>query len=277
MKKNLQKAIHQGIETSFVSLKREEIPVELLPEHQPLGYQSAIALKLSSYSGLTSLHLAKQLLEFLSLQENLFAFSLSVRSPGWLQFHYCDLGLAEQLQAFLLTPFVLTAPRAAMEYPVESSTLCNTTLFPKTDPHSPEVFTWQAAHARCCALLRLAQHQGLMSLDESTLKIVEPDRIPWLDDGKFQLVHPSEQTLIRSLLHIWDTLNDDRASPRLPSLTGKLSQDLLRFDRQCRIWGSTLKENRPLSLSRLALVAIARKTLKTLLEKGLNLIAPPEL
>ncbi|MDJ1179124.1 hypothetical protein PJF56_09625 [Roseofilum sp. BLCC_M91] len=258
MKQSLQVAIHQGIEASFAGLSWEQIPVELLPEHQPLGYQSAIALKLSAYSDRPPVDLAEELLEFLSVQEHLSGFSLSLRSPGWIQFHYGDLALVKQLQALPLTPL----------------TLAHHTPF--VDPHSPEVLTWQVAHARCCALLRLAEHGGLIALEPSTLKIVQPHPIPWLDGGYFQLVHPSEHTLIRSLLYIWDTLHDEPTASRLLSLTRTLSQDILRFEQNCRIWGSTLKENPPLSLSRLGLLAMGGKTLKTLLEQGLTLSAPPE-
>jgi len=257
MKRSLQKAIDRAI--ALGSLSIDQIPVELLPAHQPLGYQSAIALKLSSHSDRSPLDLATQLLESLCLQQDLSGFALSVRSPGWIQFHYGDRALAEQLQAFLLTRWILPNPTISL------------------NPNSPEVFTWQATHARCCSLLRLAHHQGLIDLELSTLKILKPDRIPWLHNGQFQLVHPSEHTLIRSLLYIWDTLHDDPTASRLLSLTRTFSQDILRFEQNCRIWGSTLKENRQLSLSRLGLVAIAGKTLKTLLEKGLSLTAPPEL
>ncbi|MDJ1175677.1 hypothetical protein [Roseofilum capinflatum] len=257
MKRSLQEGIDRVI--SLGSLSIEQIPVELLPAHQPLGYQSAIALKLSSHSDLSPLDLATKLLESLCLQENISGFSLSVRSPGWIQFHYGDLKLAEQLQTLLASPLKLAHHPCSL------------------DRHSPEVFTWQVTHARCCALLRLGQNQGLIHLEPSTFRIREPDRIPWLHNGQFQLVHPSEHTLIRSLLYIWDTLHDDPTASRLLSLTRTFSQDILRFEQNCRIWGSTLKENRQLSLSRLGLVAIAGKTIKTLLEKGLSLTAPPEL
>lgn len=258
MKRSLQEALDRAIALGGLSV--EQIPVELLPEGQPLGYQSPIALKLSTYSDRPPLDRAQQWLDLLSVQENLSGFSLSLRSPGWIQFHYRDLTLAEQLQALLVTPFILAHQTCSL------------------DRHSPEVFTWQATYARCCSLLRLGQHQGLIHLEPSTFKIREPDPIPWLEgDRHFCLAHPSEQRLIRSLLHIEDILYDDPTPPRLLSLTRTLSQDFLRFDQNCRIWGSTLKENRPLALSRLALVSLSRKTLKTLLEEGLSLIAPPEL
>jgi len=261
MKKVLQAVIERGIETSLPGLTLESIPVELLPEHQPLGYQSPIALQLSSRSHGTPSHLAQQLLHFLSTQENLARFSLSLRSPGWIQFYYGDLALAEQLQALLVTPLTRVNPRSSLD-----------------DRHSPEVFTWQIAHARCCALLRLGHNMGLISLEQPLLPrftIIEPDRIPWCDGDR--LSHPREQTLIRSLLHIWDTVPDDPAPSHLIALTRTLSQDILKFDQNCRIWGSTLRETPQLALSRLGLVAIAAKTLHFLLEQGLSLSAPPEL
>jgi arginyl-tRNA synthetase len=258
MKKSLQEAIHGAIALDHLSV--EQIPVELLPEHQPLGYQSPIALKLCTYCDRSPLDLAQQWLDLLSLQQNLSGFSLSLRSPGWIQFHYRDLKLAEQLQALLASPLKLPHHPCSL------------------DRHSPEVFTWQVTHARCCALLRLGQNQGLIDLDPSTFEILEPDPIPWLEgDRHFCLSHPGEHTLIRSLLHIWDSLNDDPTSSRLLSLTRTLSQEILRFDQNCRIWGSTLKENPSLALSRLGLVSLSRKTLNTLLEQGLSLSAPPEL
>ncbi|MDJ1168089.1 DALR anticodon-binding domain-containing protein [Roseofilum sp. BLCC_M154] len=258
MKKSLQEAIHRAI--ALGSLSVDQIPVELLPENQPLGYQSPIALKLSTYSDRPPLDRAQQWLDLLSLQENLSGFSLSLRSPGWIQFHYRDLSLTEQLQTLLASPLKLPHHPCSL------------------DRHSPEVFTWQATHARCCALLRLGQNQGLIRLESSTFEILEPDPIPWLGgDRHFCLSHPSEHTLIRSLLYIWDSLNDDPTPSRFLSLTRTLSQEILRFDQNCRIWGSTLKENPSLALSRLALVSLSQKTLKSLLEQGLSLTAPPEL
>jgi len=148
------------------------------------------------------------------------------------------------------------------------------------------LFEAQAAHARCCSILRLADQEGLVRLLESASEtgldrwvIVYPDPIPWMQDEQtLRLTHPAERRLIAQLLTTFETL-----CPQSPSLlqilrsADEIAQSFQQFYAACRIFSEVKTQLPELAQARLGLVGITRLVLYRLLSDGLNAIAPPEL
>ncbi|MDJ1181962.1 hypothetical protein [Roseofilum casamattae] len=261
---SIAQQLQDQLQLALAGLELEEgncppISVELLPENQRFGYRSPIALALAARSSHSAANIAERL-----LAQRTFSDGKIVMAPsGWIEWHLRDEAIATWLQAHLDNPFAI--------HPQWCSSI---------DPNAPQVFTWQAARARCCALLRLACDRKDIICDPVSLAWHSPSPVPWLRNGILQLHHPAERQLIVSLLHIVDTLSIAPTRPsrnRVAQLTQRLSEDWMRCDRHCRIWGTILQENPTLAIGRLAVSSVAGQTLKCLLERGLNLHAPDEL
>jgi DALR anticodon binding domain len=148
------------------------------------------------------------------------------------------------------------------------------------------LFAVQAAHARCCSLLRLAQQAGLVKLAASAAEpdtrewaIAPPDPVPWLHaDQTLRCRHPAEQRLIGQLLTTFEMLCPQPASlAQTLRSAADLAQALQQFDAACRIFGEVKTELPELAQARLGLVWVTRLVLKQMLNQGLNAIAPTEL
>lgn len=160
------------------------------------------------------------------------------------------------------------------------------------------LFTVQAAHARCCSLLRLAESAGLVRLAASATEPVsepdpkldsKPDRgnwaiahplpWPWLHaDQTLRLIHPAEQRLIGQLLTTFEMLcPHPPATAQILRSADDLAQALQQFDAACRIFGEVKTELPELAQARLGLVWVTRLVLEQMLSQGLNAIAPTEL
>jgi hypothetical protein len=147
-------------------------------------------------------------------------------------------------------------------------------------------------HARCCARLRLACTEKIISIDDRW-QITTPN---WLicdrdrsqncptTDRTFIFELPAENRLIQALMDVLDGIYRDSAEPTLrerpqhwAKLSFKLAECWLEFDRDCQIFGDTKRQNPQLAVARCGLTAIARRYLQVLLEEHLGVQAPVEL
>ncbi|WP_083602358.1 hypothetical protein [Hydrococcus rivularis] len=231
-----------------------------------IGYRSAIALQLAKGQTRSSQEIAEQLVKHLTILEPSDRVSLDfiirVWEPGWIDFFISDRALALWLQQ-LPQIFYPTLVRSVKEAIV------------------PHLFSSQYAHARCCSRLRLGHREGLIELRELDFsqpiwQWKHPHPIPFLASGKFQLVCPTQQNLIRQILVVTDAL-DGNATENWIELATNLSEAILEFERRCRIWGEVKQETPQLSQARLGLIAIAQVLLQQLLQEKIGVWAPIEL
>ena len=258
---SLESILHDRIQLALDALDYPplDIPIKGDTNAMEVRYRSAIAFKLSSKLHANPIEIARtlalllqEMMEENSRWENL-QFQVTVSPPGWLDFRIADEGLADWLQQLLtdnLPEFRISTVRAGK---------------------SP--FFLQYTHARCCELLRLAEREGLLSLD--ALQITTPDPIPWLDEGDriLRLQHPAERQLIAQWVVIVD-ICDRSKSPEIFGLAERLSQRFETFDRQCRIFGAVARETPHLAIGRSGLVSGTQKILNSLLTRGLGLVSP---
>jgi hypothetical protein len=246
--------------------------------HNYLGYQSAIAHKLSrplqipvemlanriceqvaEYTltppdGYVDLRLSPTILDDLYIKAN----------SGYLQFEFADGAIAHWLTSLLrpdllLPQFSETPPRCSAIPPLDS------------------LFWVQHAHARCCSLLQLACATGLIrqhplvkpasarqsltnsdSVPQDSLthddrsepdpypwQWIEPDSISWLDkDRCLRVSHRSERQLIYQIFTVLDALGwqSTQADKLSPAQVGHLAQELAiafyTMHQDIQIWGS---------------------------------------
>ena len=258
---SLESTLHDRIQLALDASNYPplDIPIKGDTNAMEVRYRSAIAFKLSPQQNMPPMEIARTLAFLLQdmTGENLkwgnLQFQVTVSPPGWLDFRITDEGLADWLQQLLadnVPEFRISTVRTGK---------------------SP--FFLQYTHARCCGLLRLAQREGLLSLD--TLQITTPDPIPWLDESDriLRLQHPAERQLIAQWVAIVDTC-DRSKSPEIFSLAERLSQRFETFDRQCRIFGAVARETPHLAQGRAGLVSGTQKILNSLLTRGLGLVSP---
>ncbi len=140
------------------------------------------------------------------------------------------------------------------------------------------------AHARCCARLRLACTEKIISLDDRW-QITTPN---WLicdrdrsqncatTDRSFIFELPAENRLIQVLMDVLDGIYGERPQ-NWAKLSFRLAERWLEFDRDCQIFGDTKRQNPRLAVARCGLTAISRRYLQVLLEEYLGVLAPVEL
>ncbi len=305
----LQSAIHREIDlypccNSNAHLPAIEISaassllkrIENLPRPT---YASAIALRWAGRCQISAHELAHRLADqFAQLQlttnpptpellpdPDLAAFSVAVVPSGLMRFELSDRGLAAWLNrlAVDLSPSNHRLPKSN---------------FQVTKPCLPEIdrFAIQHTYARCCALLRLAHGQNLITLANSEQipklwQIRQPQPIPWLcidstlsnaQSSPFRLSSTVEQQFICQLLGVWDELNDAESNWRgvdtilWAKRAKRLSQFFQQFHQGCSIWGAVNREL-PLAQARLALLQVCQLLLGQILVDRLATPAPPEL
>ena len=139
------------------------------------------------------------------------------------------------------------------------------------------------AHARCCAVLRLACTENIISIDDHwqittpNWLICERDRdqnCP-ITDRMLVFEQLIEDRLIHALMDVLDGICGNRPQ-NLAKLTRNLAESWLAFDRYCQIFGDTKRQNPRLAIARCGLTAIARHYLQVLLEDYLGVVAPVE-
>jgi arginyl-tRNA synthetase len=233
------------------------IPINRSRNALHVAYRSAIALQLSPQLARSPMDLAQEIVAQLSDQSD---FAISISPSGWIDCQLTDVGLAQGLQHWISCPMELPTHTLLSPPPVKG-------------------FPVQYAHARCCALLRLADREGLIVLQssETDVNIVAPDPFPWLDATRsLYLQHPAERSLISQLVAVVDAL-EDPASQNEGKLAIQLSEAFERFYSQCSIFGDVKTANPPLVIGRSGLVGATQKVLKCLLDNKFGISSPMEL
>jgi hypothetical protein len=223
-----------------------------------LKYRCAICFPLASQWQLSPLVLAEELITILTTikidcpQKIMSEFEIELIASGWIDFSLRESGLAiwlRQLIAFLET-------RATIS---ENNRLSN---------HN-SLFSIRYVHARCCSLLNLGQRENLIKLKDGnftnyTWQIVHPRPLPWLSSqGNFLLNHCCDRKIIIELFKIVDLFASDE-SVDWRELAESLSQAMLNFEANCRIFGQI---NPELAQARLGLVALVQYFLALLLQQ----------
>lgn len=254
------------------------IPLYRAKDSQRILYISPIPLQLAKQGSMPPLEIALAIAEGFrhsrppdrALPIGANHWVLSVVPPGKLYLELTDPGIAIWLQravAWDLQPHLTPDPG------------------PLPPSKSPDLFSIQYAHARCCALLRLAHREGLITRQTPAHPgigyLTAQDPIPWLESPThIKPHHPAERALISRAIATVDALSSPLSSTPITSrypVATLLSQDFLTFYAQCQIWGSVQSQDPDLVQTRLGLIFLTRKLLKRLLEKDLSSFAPLEL
>ncbi|MBO0351584.1 hypothetical protein J0895_21365 [Phormidium pseudopriestleyi FRX01] len=256
----------------------QSIPLYRAKDSQRILYISPVALQLAKQGFMPLMEIALAIAQgFRDSRPPDLAFPiaanhwiLSVIPPGKLYLELTDPGMAIWLQRAIPWDFQL-----------------DPTPDPGPLPPSrfPDLFPIQYAHARCCALLRLAHREGLITLETPAHPgigyLIAPDPIPWLDSPThIKPHHPAERALISRAIATVDALSSPVSPTQITSrlsVATLLSQDFLTFYAQCQIWGSVQSQDLDLAQTRLGLIFLVQKLLKCLLEKDLSSFAPLEL
>jgi hypothetical protein len=129
--------------------------------------------------------------------------------------------------------------------------------------------------------LRLGHQEGLIELREESFRqsiwqIREPNPIPWLDsEGNFQLTHPTERRLLVQLLIVVEEFARSRQG-NWRQLAQNLSEAMLAFTAECRIWGEVKQQKPQLARARLGIIALVQWCLQKLLQEKLSILAIAE-
>lgn len=181
--------------------------------------------------------------------------------------HFCDCNENFMLKAAAGLIYIEVAPSViatCLQSVVDQHT--DTLYHTDTRTHSDTPpFLIQYTHARCCSLLRLAGHEGLISFDQ-------PLQVSWLDSqSKLRFNSHESQRLIASLVEIVDDLVciDLRSPTYWHSKALNLSQALECFWRHTRIWGE-VKNQPELVRAYIGLIVVTQQILRLLLEEKLN-------
>jgi hypothetical protein len=194
-------------------------------------------------------------------------FAVAVGSEGWLNFRLSDRLIADSL--------------LALSQDLSSDEI----IAPPNRPQNFPGYTYvQYAHARCCALLRLAQRQELMgNLHDFSWQLLDPT-------GNLYLRESVEIRLVSCLAAIADAtalplercLEDNSSQPDLSyrleklerkvaiKLSKNLAANFLDFHDACRI----VSVDGNLSMARMGLVTTTQKVIAYLVS---GLIFLPEL
>jgi len=137
---------------------------------------------------------------------------------------------------------------------------------------SPALFTAQYIYGRCCSLLRLAEQEKLIKLNEITC-----NSISWLNDNqKLRCVNQASHRLISELIQMVDWIYCDRSGKVVnweKAVVG-LIDAFEAFWSNCRIWGEVKSISPELARMRIGLVLATRVVLKLFLSDKLGIIAP---
>jgi arginyl-tRNA synthetase len=248
--------IRSALDACLFSPNIPRIPLTRSRDTLKMAYRSAIALQLAPQLAQSPLELAQKIVAHLPETADV---AVIISPPGWIDCQLTDVGLAQWLQQWTRNPIDLP-PNLQVSAPADE-------------------FSVQYAHARCCALLRLADAEGLIAIQSSQtdLEIISPDPLPWLDETQsLRLQHPAERALICQLVAVVDAL-EDPAAQNYGKLAMKLSEAFEEFYSQCRIFGEVNRENSPLAIGRSGLVGVTQKVLKCLLDKSFGILSPIEL
>lgn len=277
---SLQQQLQQFLWTQLTSLDRlgfpgfaqllEPISVFRLSHHlHSIIYRCAIAFQLTRYSSLPPITLAEEIFQWIEQQHSdpvkmhchrdqenyaqasYLNFTLTLIDPGWLEFTLSDRSLAVWLQTWETFPFPTT-----------------NSLSLSGNHHN--LFAIEYTYARCCALLRLGDQEGLIQLKSQAFppyvwSLEVPKPIPWynLDLGQLRLNNIIERSLISQIMTTIERVINESDGNKM-KLGSSLSDSFLKFESYCRIFSELNRENSQLSQTRLGLVAITQYLLQGL-------------
>ena len=280
---------------SDVPTTARSVPLQVVSP-PPLGlFRSPIALQVARRWQQPAMDISRRLLIHLHAQSHMPRLDsqgpisggqLWVQAPGWIYLQCAERTLADWLQR------LIHAPPRLVGLPLRGP-------IPPPAPVDPEsLFRIQRAHARCWALLRLAQQERILPWPASGLEAPISD-IPWLDrHQRLLLQHPHEQALIHQLLQlppvlmpqsqVWTwgqpALSDEIMLVPWPLPSSMLwqqlqhwSEQILAFDRDCQIFGAVSRHTPALAQARLGLVSLTQAVLGFILSTLLQIHAPLEL
>ncbi|MBU7581426.1 MAG: glutamate acetyltransferase [Nostoc sp. TH1S01] len=238
-------------------------------------YISGVAQQLAKSHNCTAMDVANTL-GYRLLATSGDVFRVKIVPPGWIYLELTPPSVASWLN------------NLAMSGVGQPEQIGTEEITPKLNKYnSPNIFSVQYAHARCCSLILLGHREGLIKLRESLpdtspafWQLLSQEPIPWLNhDNQLCLHHLAERDLLAQLVQVMDDLgcSDMGDAINWEKTALKLSQVLENFWCQCRIWGD-VKINSPyLAQARLGLVIITQNLLRFLLVEKLGVTAPWEL
>ena len=217
-------------------------------------------------------------------------FTVQMAEPGWIYLQPSDRGVAIWLQSLIGSPIHFSnstslSNSTKLSFDLPESSVAN---IARDIRNSTRLFPLLHTHVRCCSLLQLADQTGIIRLDRSELAAesvavpaIEPYIFPWLlepESTQLRCQHPAEQQLISQLVQTFDQLDIfDRLHPERLNQSKKLAQALSRdfqfFHAACRIWGEIAQTDLPIAQTRLGLVWIVQKVMRSLLAE-LGIAAP---
>ncbi|MFO5491873.1 MAG: DALR anticodon-binding domain-containing protein [Cuspidothrix sp.] len=252
----------------IAGIEVKKVPVYQGGYNQKILYISKVELGISKSHNSPAMEISqiiatvtKDIAQYLSQHSN-HLFSIKIVPPGEIHLQLFDSTLAAWLQTLIISP--------------QTRDFVNN----YADHLSPNCFTIQYVHARCCSLLRQGHQEGLIQCTPTPAGIENSvQSIPWLDgDQKLYLQHIDESFLIYQLVRLVDNLAiTNYSSINWEKAGEKLSQAFEKFWGSCRIWGEVKINSLELAQARLGLVMATQLVLKSLLEDKLGIIAPREL
>jgi DALR anticodon binding domain len=278
----IKQLIHEHLLTALSIYTRDknslfsqgiDIPLNKSRENCEVLYISGVALKLSKLLQCDVSSICGQIVSHFSVNcsDN---YRVEVVFPGWIHIHVADAIACMCFQS------IIDARGEQKNHIQPSSDL------------SPKLFAAQYAHARCCSLLRLAEHEG----------VKQPQSIDWLDINRISSTNSACRNLIGKLIEVVDqvvcsnhlVLNQLKdvgsreqgagGENNPPGEQGELrhyeksclalSKAFESFWSQSPIWADTSPE---LLQAKLILVMATQSMLRYLLKEKLSIYAPLEL
>lgn len=247
------------------------------------SYTTAIALRLAKPWQAKALELASQfateLTNLTTTQTTLIsetqtedgwnlwkAFQIEVTPPGWIVFRLTEQGLSQWLQYLTQIP---TYKLSGL--PIGSSLIT-----------SEELFSVQATHARCCSLLRLNQHEGILTCPVSNLEEPKADSpMLWsILNRQDQPVRTALRYLLEAMLDLLDIgccSSPNQDPDDCWRLVLRLCHAFQSYYGAGSPWSQAGTHDRTCLQAKLGLVVITQRLLQSLLEDRLRLPAPQEL
>jgi hypothetical protein len=264
------------------------LPLFSQSEHQLGTFASPLPLKGAKRGADTAAQtLGTAMIQALrQTQDARFAPEFWMHPQGWLYVSFGAADLAKWLQSLIgVTPELWVPNQAAQVLPIDSGI-----------SDEPVLFDLQYAHARCCSLLRLAQQEKFLPLEDAGKAW---GQVGWQSaTGELLLQTKSEQALLRMLMQFPQSLSPQKAiygcrlskSPgsetrlewsvpkkHLHKQAALWSRLCFDFDRECRLFGEIQQSAPVLAQARFALIAILKNVLAFLLEEMLRVKAPRSL
>lgn len=258
----------------ITSIESRKVPLYQGGYNQKILYISGVAMGISKSQNLPAMEIAQAMAGHLSRNSDSL-FSVKVIPPGWIYLELIDSTLAAWLQNLIVFPENEDLINNFVDYQLPV-----TNHQSQISLHSLTIFKIQYAHSRCCSLLRLAEKDGLITLDRiGTKSYFSLKPIPLLNgDQKLLLNHVDEMLLMHQLVKLVDDLVcTDSSSLNWETSAGKLSQAFEKFWGSCRIWGEVKIQTPELAQARLGLLVVTQLVLRSVLEDKLGVVAPIEL